>query len=276
MDVMKKAVVEGYGQIARRAPKKSPFNLFTCCSPSEAATQISQKIGYTAEAMQSVPDGANMGIGCGNPLAFTELKPGDVLVDLGSGAGFDCFLAAPLVGASGKVVGIDITPEMVDRATERAKKGPYRHVTFMLGDIEQLPLQDSFADRIISNCVINLSNNKTAVFSEAFRVLKSGGHLMISDIVLLEELPAKIQHSVQGHIACISGAILLDQYLDVVQAAGFEDIKIVKQANFPIELMLHDPIARQIIRDLQLAQTEIEQIAASITSLSLSAKKPGI
>lgn len=273
MDVLKKAVVEGYGQIARRSAKKSPFTLFACCSPSEAAAQISQKIGYTPEAMQSVPDGANMGIGCGNPLAFTALKPGDVLVDLGSGAGFDCFLAAPLVGETGKVVGVDITPEMIERATERARKGPYRNVEFLLGDIEELPLPNDFADLIISNCVINLSANKAAVFSEAFRILKPGGQLMISDIVLLENLPENILNSVQGHIACISGAILRDDYLAIVQAGGFEDIKVEKQAHFPLELMLHDPVARQIISDLQLKQPEIERIAKSITSLSVSAKK---
>jgi len=273
MDVLKKAVVEGYGQIARRSTKKSPFNLFTCCSPSEAAAHISQKIGYTPEAIQSVPDGANMGIGCGNPLAFTVLKPGDVLVDLGSGAGFDCFLAAPLVGKTGKVVGIDITPEMIERATERARKGPYHNVEFLLGDIEQLPLPDDFADLIISNCVINLSANKGSVFSEAFRILKPGGQLMISDIVLLEDLPENILNSVQGHIACISGAILRDEYLKIIQKAGFEDIKVEKQAHFPLELMLLDPIARQIISDLQLKQPEIERIAKSITSLSVRAEK---
>ena len=273
MDVLKNAVKEGYGQIARRSTSKSPFNWFACCSPSEAATQISRQIGYTPEAIQSVPDGANMGIGCGNPLAFTALRTGDVVVDLGSGAGFDCFLAAPLVGETGKVVGIDITPEMVERATERARKGPYRNVEFLLGDIEAMPLPDQFADLIISNCVINLSTHKSAVFAEAFRVLKPGGQLMISDIVLLEPLPENIQQSVQGHIACISGAMLRDEYLELIQAAGFEEIKIEKQAHFPIELMMHDPVARQIVSELKLSQAEIERVAQSITSLSLSAQK---
>ena len=273
MDVLKKAVVEGYSQIARRKDAKSPFNLFACCSPTEAASQISQKIGYAIEAIQSVPDGANLGIGCGNPLAFSTLQPGDVVVDLGSGAGFDCFLAAPLVGETGKVVGIDITPEMIARATERARKGPYSNVEFLLGDIEDLPLPDQFADLLISNCVINLSTNKKAVFEEAFRVLKPGGQLMVSDIVLLEPLPENIRNSVQGHIACISGAMVREEYLGLVQAAGFEAVKIEKQAHFPLELMLHDPIARQIISELHLNQTEIERIANSITSLSISAKK---
>ncbi len=274
MDVLKKAVVEGYGQIARRSTKKSPFNLFACCSPSEAAAHISQQIGYTPEAMQSVPEGANMGIGCGNPLAFTAIRPGDVVVDLGSGAGFDCFLAAPLVGPTGRVVGVDITPEMVQRATERARKGPYHNVAFVQGDIEQLPLPDYFADLVISNCVINLSTDKPAVFAEAFRVLKPGGQLMISDIVLLEALPESIRHSVHGHVACIAGAILRDEYLAIVQAAGFEAIKVEKQAHFPLELLLLDPIARQIIDELRLKQPDIERIAQSITSLSLHAKKP--
>jgi len=167
--------------------------------------------------LKSVPDGANLALGCGNPVAFASLKEGETVLDLGSGAGLDCFLAAKKVGEKGRVIGVDMTPEMIDRARENARRGKYRNVEFRLGEIENLPVGDNTVDAIISNCVINLSPNKGRVFEEAFRVLKLGGRLMISDIVLLKGLPEVIKKNVKAYIGCVSGAMMKDKYLKLMK-----------------------------------------------------------
>lgn len=271
---LQKNVKAGYADIVKRTTKKSLLpKLFQCCDPKEMATAIGQKIGYSDEDLKNVPDDANLGIGCGNPTALASIKQGETILDLGSGAGFDCFLAARATGETGKVIGVDITPEMVTQAKKNAATGNYANVEFKLGEIENLPIESNTVDLIISNCVINLSNQKARVFNEAFRVTKPNGRIMISDIILLNDLPDYVKNSVEGHIACLAGAVRLDDYIEAISNAGFRDIRIDKQTAFPIELMLNDPIAEKIVRENKLTEKDISAIAQSIASVSISAKK---
>ncbi|HEY9051753.1 MAG TPA: arsenite methyltransferase [Gammaproteobacteria bacterium] len=201
----------------------------SCCGVSDEAkinTLISTKLGYSKADLLSVPEGADMGLGCGNPKAIANLKPGEVVIDLGCGGGFDVFLAAKEVGQNGKVIGIDMTPAMVSKARANAEKGQYQNVEIRLGEIEHLPVEDKTADVIISNCVINLSPNKAQVFRDAFRVLKPGGRLAISDVVASTELPEQIKNDMLLHSACVSGASTIDELTEHMQAAGFTDIEI--------------------------------------------------
>ena len=271
---IQKNVKSGYAGIVKRGTKK-PFlsNFFQCCDPKAIASDIGKKIGYSEEDLKNVPEDANLGIGCGNPTALASIKKGETILDLGSGAGFDCFLASRETGETGKVIGVDITPEMVAQAQKNAKKGNYKNVEFKVGEIENLPVESNSIDLIISNCVINLSNQKEQVFKEAFRVAKPNGRIMISDIILLTELPDYVKNSVEGHIACLSGAVKKYDYINAIAKAGFTDIRIDKQAHFPIELMLNDPIAEKIVRENNLTEKEITAIANSIASISISAKK---
>lgn len=271
---IQKDVKTGYADIVKRNTKKSFLpKFFQCCEPKELATDIGKKIGYSEEELKNVPDDANLGIGCGNPTALASIKKGETILDLGSGAGFDCFLAAQQTGETGRVIGVDITPEMVVQAKKNAQKGNYKNVEFKIGEIENLPVENNSIDLIISNCVINLSNQKEQVFKEAYRVAKPNGRIMISDIILLNDLPAYIKNSVEGHIACLAGAVRKEHYLDAIQKAGFTDISIDKEAPFPIELMLNDPIAEKIVRENNLSEKDVKDIANSIASILISARK---
>lgn len=212
-----------------------------CCSDSNSA-DLSRSLGYSEADVQAVPD-ANLGLGCGNPTAFAELKPGDTVLDLGSGAGFDCFLAAQRVGSSGKVIGVDMTPEMIEKAQANALKYGYLNVEFRYGDIEALPVDDSSVDVIISNCVINLAPDKEKVFREAFRVLKPEGRMYVSDMVLLAELPEDLKNNKDLLAGCVAGAVLKEEYLRLLKKAGFsveilaEDSDISKRqyGSLPVE-----------------------------------------
>ena len=272
---VKKSVVDSYGKLAKTANGNLFSKLFACCNPSDLANEVGEKIGYSKEEIHSVPEGANLGVGCGNPSALAKIKQGQTVVDLGSGAGFDAFLAAPLVAGRGKVIGIDLSDDMLTLAKKNATKGGYENVEFIKGDIEELPLKDEIADHIISNCVINLSLNKDAVYQEAYRVLKPGGRLSISDIVLEKELPDFVKNSLAGHIACVSGAEKLEDYLQYVKDAGFKEIKIETKTTFPLELMLTDPQVKKIAQEMNfnLNSEEAKDIASRVTSISLSAKK---
>ncbi len=203
----------------------------SCCNPSDnqniSIEEISQKMGYTKEELASIPDGANMGLSCGNPQAIADLKHGETVVDLGSGGGFDCFLAAPKVGKEGQVIGIDMTPEMISKARRNAEKPGFENVEFRLGEIEHMPVADHTADIIISNCVINLSPNKQQVFKEAYRILKTGGRLAISDVVLTAALPESYLTDMNLYSGCISGAISIAEYEELLKDAGFTNISIV-------------------------------------------------
>lgn len=269
---IKKIVREGYAKIAEQdscccAREKS------CCASIDLAQDISQKIGYTEEELQSVPDGANLGLGCGNPVALASLKEGEIVLDLGSGAGFDCFLAANKVGENGKVIGVDMTPEMLKRAKEAATKNGYKNLEFRLGEIENLPVADNSVDVIISNCVINLSPDKERVFKEAFRVLKPGGRMMVSDIVLLKELPDVIKESVEAYVGCLSGAIMKDRYIQAMEMAGFQEVKMIDETSFPVECMANDPTAKAITANLGISPEELIELANSVVSIKIQAAK---
>jgi SAM-dependent methyltransferase len=186
----------------------------------------SGEMGYSKTEMNIVPDGSNLGLGCGNPTAIASLKKGDTVLDLGSGAGFDVFLAAKKIGPTGKAIGVDMTDEMLKKARENAKKGGFTNVEFKKGDIEELPIEDNSIDVIISNCVINLAPDKLKVFKETYRVLKSGGRLMVSDVVLAKPLPEELLNDKDLLIGCVGGAILKDEYLNILKQVGFLDITI--------------------------------------------------
>ncbi len=270
---IKMNVRQNYARIAAEegsccGPTKS------CCGGGSLATVISKSIGYSEEEMGAVPEGANLGLGCGNPTAFASLKEGETVLDLGSGAGFDCFLAAQKVGKSGKVIGVDMTPEMLQKARSNLSKGPYGNVEFRLGEIENLPAADNSVDVIISNCVINLSTDKARVFAEALRVLRPGGRLMISDTALLRELPASIMDSVQAYVGCLSGSLVKDKYIELVKGVGFKDVRILGESFFPVEAMANDPTAQVLIQDSAISLDEARAIGNSVVSLNIMAVKP--
>jgi len=270
---IRKVVREGYAEIAKGkgsccAPTSS------CCGGTDQAQTISKAIGYTDEEITSVPEGANLGLGCGNPIALASLAEGETVLDLGAGAGFDCFLAANKVGEKGKIIGVDMTPEMIEKARENARRGNYENVEFRLGEIENIPAADNGVDVVISNCVINLSPDKKRVFQEAFRVLKPGGRLMVSDIVLLKELPDFIRDSAAAYIGCISGALLKDEYLSAVNEAAFQEVEILDETVFPIDCMVNDPTARAIIDKLGFTDEKIKDAASSVVSIKVQGIKP--
>ncbi len=189
-------------------------------------------LGYTAEQERAIPEGANLGLGCGNPLAHAELHAGETVLDLGSGAGIDAFLASSGVGPEGRVIGVDMTAAMISRARSNAAKGGYANVEFRLGEIEHLPVSDASVDVIISNCVINLSPEKAGVFGEAWRALRPGGRMVVSDIVLTRPLRDSVRQSVEAYVGCVAGAAMKEEYLDLIRAAGFTDVEVVEEKSY--------------------------------------------
>ena len=221
-DRVRNVVREQYRQVAEAES--------CACGPSccgiPSPQSVSQALGYSPAEMQAVPAGANMGLGCGNPQAIANLKPGETVLDLGSGGGFDCFLAARQVGETGHVIGVDMTPAMVSKARVNAEKGGYRNVEFRLGEVEHLPVADHSVDVILSNCMINLSPDKERVFAECFRVLKPGGRLAISDVVAFADLPAHVQEDMALLTGCMAGAALISDLEEMLKEAGFQHIRI--------------------------------------------------
>ena len=268
------AVEENIRKIVRENYARTATRGSSCCGSTDRAQEVSKKIGYSEEEMGDVPDGANLGLGCGNPTALASLKEGETVLDLGSGAGFDCFLAANKVGKDGKVIGVDMTSEMLSKARENAQKGGYDNVEFRLGEIENLPLADNSVDVIISNCVINLVPNKRRVFNETFRVLKPSGRLMISDMVLLKELPESVTNSVQAYVSCIAGAVMKDEYLDGIKSAGFQSVEVMEETPFAIDCMANDPVVEEVAGNTGPQSEEIEDAASSIASIMVCGVKP--
>jgi arsenite methyltransferase len=240
-----KIVREAYGKIAQ---SQQGCGCGTC---GPDAKEFAKSIGYSEGELAVIPDEANLALSCGNPTALASLREGEVVLDLGSGAGFDCFLAAAKVGPKGKAIGVDMTPEMVEKARNNAKKNGIENVEFRLGEIENLPVRDNSVDVVISNCVINLSADKPRVFQEIYRVLKPGGRIAISDIALLKELPQKVRESIEAYVGCVGGAMLIDEYKKIVEAAMLKDVKVTaKESSACISLDTEDPIGRAILNGL--------------------------
>jgi SAM-dependent methyltransferase len=248
---IKKLVRESYGRIAKQYSNCCGNKTSCSCSENNNFDEISKSIEYTEKDIKEVPVGSNLGLGCGNPIAYTSLKEGETVLDLGSGAGFDCFLAANKVGVKGKVIGVDMTPEMLEKARENALKGNYENIEFRLGEIENLPVGDNSVDVVISNCVINLSADKQRVFREVYRVLKPGGRIAISDIALLKSLPKRIQESIEAYVGCVGGAVIIDKYKRIAEASGLKDVRItVKGSSECIDPDTKGPLGRAILDGL--------------------------
>lgn len=254
-DTIRTVVREQYANIARS-------RVGGCCAPGTCGpgAEASLALGYSVEELAAVPEGANMGLGCGNPLAIAGLRDGETVLDLGAGGGFDCFLAAKQVGPKGRVIGVDMTPDMVSKARANAAKLGATNVDFRLGEIEHLPIADDTIDVILSNCVINLSPDKGAVFRDAFRVLKSGGRLAISDVVATRRLPEALQNDIAALTGCVAGAVDLGTVEQLLMEAGFEGVRVTVRAE-----------SRAFIRDW-IPGSGIEEYVASAT---IEATKPG-
>ena len=231
-DKIHQSVRDNYGKVAKSKGSGCGCKSSSCCGESTAnppkgrPAQKSSRMGYSEEELLSIPENSNMGLGCGNPQTIAELKPGEIVLDLGSGGGFDCFLAANQVGPTGRVIGVDMTPEMLTKAKENARNGGYTNIEFRLGEIEHLPVADNSIDVILSNCVINLSPDKPSVFREAFRILRPGGRLAISDVVATSELPVEVRNDLDLYCGCVTGAIPIAELKCILEEAGFENIRI--------------------------------------------------
>jgi len=225
-DEIREIVREAYGRVATSEGGCCGPASPSCCDPGTTANGWAKNMGYSSDDVACAPEGANMGLGCGNPQAIAQLQPGDHVVDLGSGGGFDCFLAAKQVGDTGAVVGVDMTSEMVAKARENARKGGFTNVSFRLGEIEHLPVADQWADVILSNCVINLSPDKPQVYRDAFRVLKPGGRLAISDVVLTAALPEELRNDAALLSGCVAGAATIEELESILREVGFEDVAV--------------------------------------------------
>jgi len=257
-------VSKAYAEVSRRSSE--------CCGPSPRAQ--SERIGYSARELDAVPEGVNLGLGCGNPTAGLTLRRDAVVLDLGSGAGMDAFVVARELGEKGRVIGVDMTPEMIALARRNASEvGLENRVEFRPGTIEELPVDDASIDVVVSNCVINLSPDKPRVFREAFRVLRSGGQLSISDIVLTAPLPVEISELAAMHVACVAGAALAQDYLDAITAAGFVDVEVEsRSARAMFEGLMTDPLLADSAAGL--SEQALEETLDRVQSYRVRARKP--
>lgn len=265
-DRVREVVRRGYAAVAREGAS-------VCCGGA-SADEHAKRLGYGDDELEAVPEGANLGLGCGNPGAIAALAPGEVVVDLGSGAGFDALLAAPRVGPEGRVIGIDMTPEMLERARKNAiAAGFARTVEFREGTIEAMPVVSGTADCVISNCVVNLSPDKPAAFREAFRVLKPGGRLAVSDIVLSEPLPAEVARLAASVVACVGGAVTEAEYMAAIRDAGFVDVRWSRRP--AAELLFggaDDPLVQAAIAAVGIERASA--VAETLFGYAIEARKP--
>ncbi|MBI5863902.1 MAG: arsenite methyltransferase [Planctomycetes bacterium] len=283
-DAVREKVREGYSRIAESGGTGVPSPedagaaggccAKTSCGCGGGAASLAKNLGYSEAELATLPDGANLGLSCGNPTALAELRPGEVVLDLGSGGGFDCFVAGPRVGPAGRVIGVDMTPPMLSRA--RGNLAAYHertgldNVEFRLGEIEHLPVADSSVDAVISNCVLNLSPDKPQVWREIARVLKPGGRVAVSDLALLRPLPAAIREMVDALVGCVAGAVLMDETERMLRQAGLVEIRLKrKSGNMDLMVDAQDPLYRKIIEQLPAGTTPADYI----TSLDIAAKK---
>ena len=270
-DVIREAVRDRYGRIAEEGEEG-------CCGPSccgsaeAAAPRPSSNLGYDRGELDQIPDGADLGLGSGNPVAEASLREGDTVLDLGSGGGIDCFLAARQVGPSGKVIGVDMTPEMVTRARANARKGGYTNVDFRLGEIESLPVADATVDVIISNCVLNLSPERDRVLAEALRVLKPGGRLVISDLVCDVPIPGRLREEAEAVTACLP--VEREVYESQLRTAGFDDITVSSGKQYPREALSATPVAQRIIDEEPALAESLEEFADSVSGVIIQGRKP--
>jgi arsenite methyltransferase len=262
---LKDLVKQKYGEIALQ---DKDTNAASCCGSGCCSTEVYNIMSDDYTALKGYNADADLGLGCGLPTEFAQIKPGDTVIDLGSGAGNDCFIARSLTGDTGKVIGIDFTPAMVEKARANAEKIGFNNVEFRLGDIEKMPVTASIADVIVSNCVLNLVPNKANVFGEMFRVLKSRGHFSISDIVLVGELPQNLQQAAEMYAGCVSGAIQKQEYLDLIKQAGFESITLQKEKQIIIpDDILSNYLSAEEIKAFKEGNT-------GIYSITVFARKP--
>jgi len=262
---VRSAVRERYAQTARQAAKAG-------CGCGCGGASQSEQLGYERSELDAIPAEADLGLGCGNPTALAGLQPGETVVDLGSGGGIDCFLAARRVGPGGRVIGVDMTPEMIDRARTAARRGGYQNVEFRLGEIENLPVADGTVDAVISNCVINLSPDKGRVFREAFRALKPGGRLLVSDIVLAGELPAQVRENMELWAGCLAGAIAEAEYLRLIREAGFGQGSVVSRKS-AAGLLDREQLAALRAGLPGLSAHEVQELGRLVQSLQVQAVK---
>ncbi|MEA5075001.1 MAG: arsenite methyltransferase [Coriobacteriia bacterium] len=274
---IKEAVRDRYAGHAQNATSccsssVKPTGEASCCGAG--APSISEQLGYDPADLAGIPEGADLGLGCGNPLAMLELKEGETVVDLGSGGGIDCFLAAKRVGPTGHVIGVDMTPEMLARARRNAAQGGFDNVEFRLGEIEHLPVEDGSVDAIISNCVVNLVPDKRQVFADAFRVLRSGGRMSLSDIVTLGEIPLRIRESAEAYVSCLSGAILREDYVALMSEVGFTDIEVTESRSFGLDDVVSEDLVAEFARQSGATVDELQAAAAMFQSARVRAVKP--
>lgn len=258
MTTTHQTVRDAYGRMAQQG---------SCgcgCGASEKETQeYAKNLGYSQEELEIIPTEANLALGCGNPTALANLREGEVVLDLGSGAGFDCFLAANQVGPSGQVIGVDMTSEMIEKARRNASKSGASNVEFRLGEIEHLPVADNSVDVVISNCVINLAPDKAKVFREIRRVLKPGGRVAISDVALLKDLPQAIRDNNEAYVRCIAGAILVEQYPGIIEAAGLQNVRVQVKGSSCLNPQTGDPLGQAIMKALETDES-LQDYAVSV------------
>jgi SAM-dependent methyltransferase len=267
---IRRAVRDRYGSIAREG------GLGCGCGPVEDGghdlVTLGHTVGYSAGELAVVPDGTNLGLGCGNPTALARLEEGETVLDLGSGAGFDCFLASREVGPEGRVIGVDMTPDMIERARKAAKAGGYDNVEFRLGEIEALPVADNSVDAVISNCVLNLSPARDRVFAEVLRVLRPGGRIMISDLISIHPTPQLLKENIDALVGCLP--VQEDEYLGQLRAAGLENVEIVEEKAYPNDLLSTDPSVQAFLHSHPEEERIILDFIASVRSGMIQGAKP--